>query len=59
MAVLERETMILLFVCLAWGWSCIGIAFANMARTEHVPTASLNDVVTGQYIEAGVSLVED
>lgn len=57
MAVLERETMILLFVCFAWGWSCIGIAFANMARTQHVPTATLANILTGQYIEASVSII--
>ncbi|KZP16769.1 hypothetical protein FIBSPDRAFT_1047238 [Athelia psychrophila] len=57
MAVLERETMILLFVCFAWGWSCIGIAFANMARTQHVPTATLANILTGQYIEASPTVI--
>lgn len=35
-------------------WGCIGIKFADLAREQHVPTATLADVLTGQYIEAAV-----
>lgn len=48
--------MILFFVATAWAWSCLGIKFADLARTNRNPSASLALVVTGQYIEAAVRI---
>ncbi|KAF9483730.1 hypothetical protein BDN70DRAFT_956980 [Pholiota conissans] len=57
MAVLERETLIVLFVTMAWGWSCFGIFLANLARHEHDPNATFTAAVTGQYIEAAPTVI--
>ncbi|KAF7363690.1 hypothetical protein MSAN_01026700 [Mycena sanguinolenta] len=54
MAVLEREFMILSFVTTAWGWSCLGIKLADLARVDRNPSATFLDAVTGQYLEVGV-----
>lgn len=56
MAVLEREFMIILFACIAWAWSCLGIKLADLTRKQRVPNALLPDVITGKYIEAAVSM---
>jgi hypothetical protein len=40
-----------------FSWSCLGMRLADLARTHHDPVATLPSVLTGQYIEAGVSLI--
>ncbi|KAF7322544.1 hypothetical protein HMN09_00032900 [Mycena chlorophos] len=57
LAVLERELSILLFVTATWGWSCLGIKLADLARVHREPTATLAQAVTGQYIEAAPSVI--
>lgn len=37
-------------------WGCLGIKFADLARSFHDPTVTYNQVATGEYIEAAVSL---
>jgi hypothetical protein len=54
MAVLERETLIVLFVAMGWAWACLGIKFADMSRTHHDSTVSFVQAVSGEYIEAAV-----
>ncbi|KAH7905721.1 hypothetical protein BJ138DRAFT_1130340 [Hygrophoropsis aurantiaca] len=56
-AVLERELVILSFVCIGWGWSCLGLKLANLARKNTDPTASLTSIITGQYIEAAPTII--
>ena len=36
-------------------WVCLGIRFADMARTVHDPSAPLSEVITGKFLEPGVS----
>lgn len=36
-------------------WVCLGIHFADMARTVHDPSAPLAEVITGKFLEPGVS----
>jgi hypothetical protein len=36
-------------------WVCLGIRFADMARTVHDPSAPLAEVITGKFLEPGVS----
>ncbi len=38
-------------------WSCLGIFFANLARTTFDPTATLATVTTGLYIEASPTII--
>ncbi|KAG2070593.1 hypothetical protein BDR04DRAFT_1198344 [Suillus decipiens] len=57
MAVLEREIILLVFVALGWGWVCLGLMFANLARTQIVPDASIRTIITGEYIEAGPTVI--
>lgn len=38
-------------------WACLGIFFAHLARTQTVPNASFNSVITGQYLEAGPTVI--
>ncbi|KAF9446717.1 hypothetical protein P691DRAFT_776668 [Macrolepiota fuliginosa MF-IS2] len=56
-AVLEREFLILSFVTLAWAWACLGIFLANLARTNTDLTVSLTQAITGDYIEAGPTVI--
>ncbi|KAG2140498.1 uncharacterized protein EDB93DRAFT_1241857 [Suillus bovinus] len=56
-AVLEREIIVLAFVALGWAWVCLGLLFASLARTQTVPDASLRTIITGEYIEAGPSVI--
>ncbi|KAL0959307.1 hypothetical protein HGRIS_014571 [Hohenbuehelia grisea] len=57
MSVLEREFLLILFACLAWAWSCLGIRLAHFARATRDPTAPLSAIFTGQYIEAAPSII--
>ncbi|KIM88532.1 hypothetical protein PILCRDRAFT_62336 [Piloderma croceum F 1598] len=57
MAVLERELLIMLFVAATWAWACLGIKLADLARTQHVPNASLAAIITAQYIEAAPAII--
>ncbi|KAG2130867.1 hypothetical protein DEU56DRAFT_981991 [Suillus clintonianus] len=57
MVVLERELLILTFVLLGWGWVCLGLMFANLARTQTLPDASLQTIITGAYIEAAPNVI--
>ncbi|KAF9220310.1 hypothetical protein BS17DRAFT_739428 [Gyrodon lividus] len=56
-AVLERELMILTFVGLGWAWTCFGLKLANLARPTNIPNPSLTGIITGQYIEAGPTVI--
>ncbi|KAG2357359.1 hypothetical protein BDR07DRAFT_1420585 [Suillus spraguei] len=57
MVVLEREIILLIFVALGWGWVCLGLMFASLARTQTVPDASITTIIKGEYIEAGPTIV--
>ncbi|KAJ7632836.1 hypothetical protein FB45DRAFT_744966 [Roridomyces roridus] len=57
MGVLERELTILLFVTATWGWSCLGIRLADLARVNRDPTVTLVDAVTGRYLEAAPTVI--
>ncbi|KAG5730014.1 hypothetical protein E4T56_gene20195 [Termitomyces sp. T112] len=57
LSVLEREVLIMLFASLSWAWSCLGIKFADLARTNRNTNAGLADVVRGQYIEAAPAVI--
>ncbi|KAG1767104.1 hypothetical protein EDD22DRAFT_876477 [Suillus occidentalis] len=57
MVVLEREIITLIFVALGWGWVCLGLLFASLARTQTVPNASIQTIITGEYIEAGPTVI--
>lgn len=54
---LERELVLLLFVSMAYAWSCLGIKLASLARTNFVPNASIKSIFSGQYIEAAPSVI--
>ncbi|PCH32963.1 hypothetical protein WOLCODRAFT_141429 [Wolfiporia cocos MD-104 SS10] len=56
-AVLERELFFGLFVTIAWAWSCLGIFLASLARTHTDYNASLTAVLSGQYVEAGPTVI--
>ena len=56
-AVVERELIIQLMICGAYGWSCLGIALANLARKITVPDASADDTYDGKYIEFAVGTI--
>ncbi|KIJ63943.1 hypothetical protein HYDPIDRAFT_112430 [Hydnomerulius pinastri MD-312] len=56
-AVLEREIMILLFVGLGWAWSCLGLKLADLARSVNIPNAPITNIISGQYIEAGPTVI--
>ncbi|KAG1736637.1 uncharacterized protein EDB91DRAFT_1141898 [Suillus paluster] len=57
MVVLERELMILVSVALGWAWVCLGLMFADLARTQKVPNASIQNIITGEYIEAAPTVI--
>ncbi|KAF8211930.1 hypothetical protein K438DRAFT_1805637 [Mycena galopus ATCC 62051] len=57
MAVVEREFMILAFVTTAWGWSCLGIKLADLARVNRDPSATVLAAVTGQYLEVAPTVI--
>ncbi|KAH9016429.1 hypothetical protein EDB83DRAFT_2439318 [Lactarius deliciosus] len=53
----EREIIILLSVLMAWGWASLGIKLASLARSHTVYTATLDDILSGKYIEATPSII--
>ncbi|KAI0271253.1 hypothetical protein BC834DRAFT_432593 [Gloeopeniophorella convolvens] len=53
----EREIIILVFVLMAWGWQCLGIKLASLARTHTDHNASINDIFSGKFVEAGPSVI--
>ncbi|KAF7311484.1 hypothetical protein MKEN_01050700 [Mycena kentingensis (nom. inval.)] len=57
LSVVEREFSILFFVGSAWGWSCLGIKLANLARVERDPNASFANAVTGRYVETTPAVI--
>ncbi|KAG6834861.1 hypothetical protein H0H93_006863, partial [Arthromyces matolae] len=56
-SVLEREVLIMLLASLTWAWACLGIKFADMARTNHYPNATLSEAVYGTYIEVAPAVI--
>ncbi|KIY44983.1 hypothetical protein FISHEDRAFT_50366 [Fistulina hepatica ATCC 64428] len=57
LAVLERETLILVFVCISWAWCCLGLFLANLARNHHDFSVTLAEAVSGQFIEPAPTVV--
>lgn len=42
------------YIMVFFSWVCLGLMLANLARTQKVPNASLQIIITGAYIEAAV-----
>lgn len=42
----------------ACSWSCLGLFLANLSRTHVDYGASLDSIITGQYIEAGPAVIQ-
>jgi hypothetical protein len=59
LAVLERELLIVLFVAATWGWSCLGMFLANLARTNSDPSVALLTALfsNGKYVEAAPNVI--
>ncbi|KAL4063403.1 hypothetical protein V8B97DRAFT_1930456 [Scleroderma yunnanense] len=55
--VVEREFMILLFVGLGWAWLCLGLKLADLARTVHVSSVTIESIATGQYLQTAPSVI--
>ncbi|KIM37523.1 hypothetical protein M413DRAFT_76838 [Hebeloma cylindrosporum] len=55
--VFEREMLICVLACISWAWVCLGVFLADRSRTYHNPSLTLNNVASGQYIEAGSSII--
>ncbi|KAF9028574.1 hypothetical protein BDZ89DRAFT_1066048 [Hymenopellis radicata] len=55
--VVEREVIIIGIVALVWGWSCFGMFLANLARSNTDPTVTFVAAISGQYIEAGPTVI--
>ncbi|KAH8091403.1 hypothetical protein BXZ70DRAFT_909843 [Cristinia sonorae] len=55
--VVEREVIMVLFVCIGWAWNCLGIYLASLARSniDYNPTQEL--IITGRYLEAGPTVI--
>ncbi|KAF8268962.1 hypothetical protein EI94DRAFT_1799762 [Lactarius quietus] len=53
----EREIIILLCVLMAWGWASLGIKLASLARSHTVYNATLDEILSGKYIEAAPSII--
>lgn len=56
-AVIERESIILLFAGLGWAWECLAFKFADLARTVHVTNPTTTNVVSGQYLQSAPSVI--
>ncbi|KDR73069.1 hypothetical protein GALMADRAFT_270443 [Galerina marginata CBS 339.88] len=56
-AIAEREFFVLLLAAVSWAWCCLGIFLANLTRNEHMPTATLAEVIDAKYIEAAPSVI--
>ncbi|KAL1937670.1 hypothetical protein VTO73DRAFT_12945 [Trametes versicolor] len=57
LAVLERELIFLTFVVAAWAYCCLGIFLASLARVHTDYNASLVAIQSGQYVEAGPTVI--
>ncbi|KAI0770884.1 hypothetical protein BD413DRAFT_553337 [Trametes elegans] len=57
LAVLEREIIFLTFVVTGWAWCCLGMFLANLARTNVDYNASLDAIQSGQFVEAGPTVI--
>ncbi|KAE9392227.1 hypothetical protein BT96DRAFT_924850 [Gymnopus androsaceus JB14] len=59
LAVLERELLIIIFLTATWGWACLGMFFANLARNNSDPSVPVSTALfsNGQYVEAAPSVV--
>ncbi|EKM60249.1 uncharacterized protein PHACADRAFT_246113 [Phanerochaete carnosa HHB-10118-sp] len=55
--VLEAEITLLLFVTLAWAWSCLGLFLANLSRNHVDYNAPTAQILTGQFVEAGPVII--
>ncbi|KAF5391062.1 hypothetical protein D9757_003093 [Collybiopsis confluens] len=58
-AVFERELLILILVSATWGWCCLGMLLANLARSNSDPSVPLSTAINsgGKYVEAGPSVI--
>ncbi|RDB29703.1 Uncharacterized protein C57A7.05 [Hypsizygus marmoreus] len=56
-AVLEREVLIMVCVLIGWAWSCLGMKLADLTREFHDPTVTLNQAITGEYIETAPTVI--
>jgi len=54
--VVEKEVITLLLVIASWAWSCLTIKLANLARNEYIWNATSKEILSGKFIEAGVSI---
>ncbi|KAJ3712876.1 hypothetical protein C8R42DRAFT_727627 [Lentinula raphanica] len=59
LAVLEREVLISLFVAATWGFACLGMFLANLARTNTDTSVPIQTALfsNGQYVEAAPSAI--
>ncbi|RPD56328.1 hypothetical protein L226DRAFT_538461 [Lentinus tigrinus ALCF2SS1-7] len=57
LAVLERELIFITLVVTAWAWTCLGIFLANLARTNIDYNATATAIQSGQYLEAGPTVI--
>ncbi|KAL0581273.1 hypothetical protein V5O48_000756 [Marasmius crinis-equi] len=57
--VIEREVLIMAFVAATWGWCCLGMRLADLARTNRQPEVTLATAITsgGKYVEAGPTVI--
>lgn len=56
-AVVEKEIITMLGVLSSWGWSCLAIKLANLARTTSDSGATVTEVFSGQFLEAAVGII--
>ncbi|EPQ61261.1 hypothetical protein GLOTRDRAFT_54150 [Gloeophyllum trabeum ATCC 11539] len=56
-AVLERETILVFLVTLAWAWNCLGAKLASLARDHVDYSVPLASIFTGQYVEAAPTVI--
>ncbi|KAI0344331.1 hypothetical protein BDW22DRAFT_1355705 [Trametopsis cervina] len=57
-AVLEQELTLMIFVAIAWAWSCLGLFLANLSRQTVNPTAPTAEILSGIFIEAAPSVIQ-
>ncbi|KAL4245332.1 hypothetical protein ABKN59_008325 [Abortiporus biennis] len=55
--IVEREIILLVCIGSAWGWSCLAMLFASLAREHTDYSIPLSQVVDGQFIEAGPTVI--
>lgn len=54
-AIIQRELSTLLFACLAWAWSVLGIKLASLGRSQIIYNAPPAEIVSGKFVERTVS----